>query len=207
MKKYIMIFLIFFTITTSLLGSHKVIEIRSDDVLNVREGSSTSTKIIGKLSYDAVGIEVVECRKTSRGSTWCKVKHPSVKMGWVSQRYITPYKAPKEVKKVKNEDNTITIIIIFIIVIWFWVWIKNGRKRKLMRKYDDKDTVDALINGHFWQDGTKEMLIDALGEPEDIDTKIYKTKTKEIWKYEKKGKNSYGLKIILEDNIIVGWEN
>ena len=35
---------------------------------------------------------------------------------------------------------------------------------------------------------------------------MLKTKVKEVWKYKPTGKNRYGLKITLDDGVVVGWE-
>ena len=50
------------------------------------------------------------------------------------------------------------------------------------------------------------MLIDSLGQPQDIDTKVLKTKKKEIWKYNHNGGNRFGLRITLDNDIVVGWD-
>ena len=62
------------------------------------------------------------------------------------------------------------------------------------------------MNKNFWQGQTAEQLIDSLGRPEDIDQKILKTKKKEIWKYNHQGGNRYGLRITLDNDHVVGWD-
>jgi hypothetical protein len=49
-------------------------------------------------------------------------------------------------------------------------------------------------------------LLDSLGHPADIDEKVLKTKKKEIWKYHHMGGNRFGLRITLELNQVVGWD-
>lgn len=39
-----------------------------------------------------------------------------------------------------------------------------------------------------------------------FDQKVLKTKTKEVWKYKPTGKNRYALKITLEDDEVIGWD-
>ena len=56
------------------------------------------------------------------------------------------------------------------------------------------------------QGETQEQLLESLGRPEDIDKKVLKTKTKEIWKYRKTARNRFGLKVTLDDGIVTGWE-
>lgn len=77
---------------------------------------------------------------------------------------------------------------------------------RLTMKYRDEQLVQNLLDERFWQGQTAEQLRDSLGEPLDIDQKVLKTKVKEIWKYEQTGKNRYGLKITLDDGIVVSWD-
>lgn len=81
-----------------------------------------------------------------------------------------------------------------------------AKRMRVTLKYKDEDLVDALLNETFWQGQTAEQLRDSLGEPLDIDQKVLKTKVKEVWKYEQTGKNRYGLKITLDDGVVVGWD-
>jgi hypothetical protein len=72
-----------------------------------------------------------------------------------------------------------------------------------MMKYKDDELVEMLTKEKFWVGQTKEQLIDSLGEPLAVDQKVLKTKVKEVWKYEQTGKNRYGLKITLDDGVVV----
>lgn len=103
-----------------------------------------------------------------------------------------------------------TLVIIAIVAVTLVVVIKAQNKKKrreaLLRKYQDPETVAAIMNRSFWQGQTDEQLVDSLGNPEDIDQKILKTKKKEIWKYNHQGGNRYGLRITLENDHVVGWD-
>lgn len=81
-----------------------------------------------------------------------------------------------------------------------------ARRMRLTLKYKDEQLVEDLLDETFWQGQTAEQLRDSLGEPLDIDQKVLKTKTKEIWKYQETGKNRYALKITLENGVVVGWD-
>jgi len=81
-----------------------------------------------------------------------------------------------------------------------------AKRARLMMKYKDEELIERLMEEKFWVGQTKEQLIDSLGEPLDVDEKVLKTKVKEVWKYEQTGKNRYGLKIKLDDGIVVGWD-
>ncbi len=84
--------------------------------------------------------------------------------------------------------------------------LKHVRSKNLMAKYQDKEVVDNIMRRQFWQGQTAEQLIDAIGEPEDIDVKVLKTKKKEIWKYDHQRGNRYELRITLDNDVVVGWE-
>lgn len=98
--------------------------------------------------------------------------------------------------------------LIFIVVVSLvWGVIQNQRKREmLMKKYNNKELVDRLMKGMFWQGQTSDQLHDSLGRPLDIDQKVLKTKKKEVWKYNSTGKNRYALKITLDNDVVVGWD-
>ena len=103
----------------------------------------------------------------------------------------------------------ISIVVIGVII---WALVRHYNKKReerfayLYGKYKDNELVDKIMNKSFWQGQTVEQLIDSLGEPKDIDQKILKTKTKEIWKYFHEGGNRYRLRITLENGIVVGWD-
>lgn len=101
-----------------------------------------------------------------------------------------------------------SIIVVVIITLWILgsVIAKKARKNALLEKYTHLEIVEKIISKTIWQDETAEQVIDSLGEPLARDTKILKTKQKEIWKYNPIGRNRYAFRIILEDDVVVGWE-
>ena len=80
-----------------------------------------------------------------------------------------------------------------------------AKRARLMMKSKDEELIERLLEEKFWVGQTKEQLINSLGEPLDVNQKVLKTKVKEVWKYEQTGKNRYGLKITLDDGVVVGW--
>ena len=102
---------------------------------------------------------------------------------------------------------------------WYW-WVililvgfsilsyyqNKARRTRLMEKYGDAELVDRLMRKMFWQGQSEEQLMDSLGRPLDIDQKVLKTKTKEVWKYNRTGKSRYALRITLENGEVVGWD-
>lgn len=98
-------------------------------------------------------------------------------------------------------------IFLFVIILFVIIYYRQKLKReRLMKKYNDADLVERLMNNTFWQGQTKSELVDSLGKPLDIDEKVLKTKTKEIWKYDKTGTNRYALKITIENGEVIGWD-
>lgn len=98
------------------------------------------------------------------------------------------------------------VIMIIALIIWCQAAQKKKRREELMAKYNDADLVDKLMDRSFWQGQTSEQLLDSLGNPQDVDEKILKTKKKEIWKYNHQSGNRYRLRITLDNDIIVGWD-
>ena len=89
-----------------------------------------------------------------------------------------------------------------------FVLIKNKlRYSSLLKKYGDKELVRKIMRRTLWQGQTTEQVIDAIGEPKDIDEKVLKTKTKQTWKYFPSGRRRYGLRVKFDDGEVVGWEN
>ncbi len=87
------------------------------------------------------------------------------------------------------------------------VWGARALKRKrLLEKYRDEAVVDRLMRKIIWQGETQEQLLDSLGRPVAVDNKVLKTKTKEVWKYNRTGTNRYALRITVENGIVVGWD-
>ncbi len=75
-----------------------------------------------------------------------------------------------------------------------------------MQKYNDEDIVKNIMNQTIWQGQTSNQIVESLGQAEDIDQKVLKTKKKETWKYGFEGGNRYRLRITLENDVVVGWD-
>jgi hypothetical protein len=100
----------------------------------------------------------------------------------------------------------ITVLSIISLIILCTTIKTKGRRKKLMKKYNDAYLVDSIMQKKVWQGQTLDQLTDSLGIPADIDEKVLKTKTKEIWKYNHQSANRYGLRITLENGCVVGWD-
>lgn len=100
----------------------------------------------------------------------------------------------------------ILVITIVIIIQQIKKHLRLQRLEYLKAKYQDPQIVDMIAKKMIWQGQTSEQLIDSIGKPVDIDTKVLKTKKKETWKYRPLGANRYGLKIFLENGVVIGWD-
>lgn len=96
------------------------------------------------------------------------------------------------------------------------IWRLNKRERERQRAEHwayltgnyGEEAAQYILNGELWIGGcTIAMLKEILGEPDDIDSKILKTKSKYTYKYNRTGANRYGLRVFIEDDEVVGWED
>ena len=103
---------------------------------------------------------------------------------------------------------SLIIAVACVIALAIWLYISNIKKRRemLLKKYHDPKLVEALMARRIWQGQTAEQVLDSLGKPHDVDQKLLKTKKKEVWKYHHQGANRYGLRITLDDDHVVGWD-
>ncbi len=114
----------------------------------------------------------------------------------------------------------IIVIIVLVVVVWIAISIHLKKKRRdkllakyekrlkeLLEKYGDAEVVEKIMQQMVWQGQTAAQLIDSLGSPVDVDRRVMKTKTKEVWKYNETGKGRYALRITVEDGEVVGWDN
>jgi hypothetical protein len=97
------------------------------------------------------------------------------------------------------------ILVAPLFIGWKVVSVVN-RRRRLTEKYQTAEVVRKVLKKQLWVGQTTEQLVDALGRPSDIDQKVSKTKSKETWRYERRGKHRFGLRITIEDGVVVGWD-
>jgi len=84
---------------------------------------------------------------------------------------------------------------------------RNSRRRNLLGKYGNANIAEKILDGYIWQGQTSAQLLDSRGNPTDIERKVFKSKTKETWKYHQIRKGQFRTRIFLENDIVVGWEN
>ena len=114
------------------------------------------------------------------------------------------------VSSIVESVGFLPIICIIAVVSTVVLIIRQSNKKRrldyLRNKYQNEELVNRINNKKIWQGQTQEQLLDALGEPITIDNKVMKTKTREIWKYHQLPRNSYRLKITVENGLVIGWE-
>lgn len=104
------------------------------------------------------------------------------------------------------------IVAVAALVLWklsaFFAhrFLDRKREQRLMAKYNDSEVVKLIMTKSYWQGQTSEQLIESIGQPVDIEKKVLKSKTKETWKYHQVRKGQFGLRVMLEDNVVIGWE-
>ncbi len=100
----------------------------------------------------------------------------------------------------------IVISIIIGVFVWVSFYVNETRKDHIYQKYGHTELAENIINKMFWVGQTSEQLLDSLGKPIEIDENVLKTKKKETWKYYQKSATRFGLKIKVENGIVVGWD-
>jgi hypothetical protein len=110
-----------------------------------------------------------------------------------------------------QENIEIIALVGFFIVVAVLLKINSDRKKQaawvayLKEKYKSDEIVNAILNSEYWKGQTAEQLVDSLGKPHAIDKQVLKTKTKETWKYNEQRKGQFSLRIVVENNQVVGW--
>ena len=109
-----------------------------------------------------------------------------------------------------NTTGPILPFLVLIAVLAGIVWYKHlqGKKRteQLLNKYRDEEIVSRILLRHFWQGQTAEQLVDSVGNPVSVDRKTLVSRKREIWKYNQRGRNRYGLRVTLDDDVVIGWD-
>lgn len=100
----------------------------------------------------------------------------------------------------------LVVVAIIAAIAWFNHQKKQQRLAYLRGKYGDDKVVQLIFDGRIWQGQTAEQLQDSLGAPVDVDEKLLKTKSKYVFKYHHRGANRYGLRVTVENGIVVGWD-
>lgn len=83
---------------------------------------------------------------------------------------------------------------------------ERARRESIYSKYGRTEVAERILSKTIWVGETADQLIDSLGHPSDTDETVLKTKRKEIWKYYPKSTSRYGLRVKVENGVVVGWD-
>jgi len=110
----------------------------------------------------------------------------------------------------ESPEGWMFILLIVTAIVFVFV-LKAAAKRKkleyLMDKYRNEQMVALIYRHKYWQGQTAEQLTDSLGNPHGVDRKLLKTLKREVWKYNPRGVNRYGLRITLDNDIVSSWDH
>jgi hypothetical protein len=96
-----------------------------------------------------------------------------------------------------------------LLLLWFlknWA-TRRARVRYLREKYQNEGIVQKILANRIWIGQTADQLTDSIGHSVTTDHKLLKTKSRDIWKYRRKGVNRYGLRITVEDGYVTAWDS
>jgi uncharacterized protein YraI len=71
----------------STKNKYKVVHVRSDDTLSVRNGPGTQYHKIGDLPFNAIGVDLGACQYSNKGGRWCIVTYGNLR-GWASEKFL-----------------------------------------------------------------------------------------------------------------------
>ena len=99
-------------------------------------------------------------------------------------------------------------VLIGAVVVWILIRLAIFRlKRWLwMLRHEDAEMVAVMLEGQIARGMTLDMVLDVWGDPADMEEVVLKTKSRRQLKYDQTGKNRYGTRVYLEEDIVVGWE-
>lgn len=125
-------------------------------------------------------------------------------------------------KKIASNPG-LMIVLTMLSIVGFYIYIRFNQMKKeeqkaamikareerivyLMSKYHDQLSVDRIMAKELWQGMTADQVKDSIGTPAAIDQELLKTKRRDTWKYYPQGANRYNLKLVVENDVLVGWD-
>jgi hypothetical protein len=94
------------------------------------------------------------------------------------------------------------IVLIVAGVICFKYAGRQKRIRYLLDKYGNQEIVDRILLTSL-AGANIQQLLDSLGNPLNVDRKLMASRRREVWKYNSIGRGRYGLRITLDDDIVI----
>jgi uncharacterized membrane protein len=111
--------------------------------------------------------------------------------------------------KVIDVTGWVLPVVVVVVIIGLVIASRANKLRKrldaLRSKYPE-EIVQRILGGQIWQGQTEEQLIDAIGSPAEVDTKVLKTMQREIWKYGRISAKRFRLRITVENGMVAGWD-
>jgi hypothetical protein len=83
--------------------NYKVVNVSTNDVLNIRADKGTIYPVLGAIPFDATNVAVTVCKANDAGKEWCKVTYGSI-TGWVRSKYIE--KEEDSFDNINSEDTS-----------------------------------------------------------------------------------------------------
>jgi hypothetical protein len=74
-----------------------------------------------------------------------------------------------------------------------------------LRQRFGEQVAQLILAKTLWQGASGEIVREMYGDPAEVSTRVYKTKTTETWKFNPTGKK-YALQVTMENGTCVGWK-
>ncbi len=86
---------------------------------------------------------------------------------------------------------------------------EKKRKNRLTELYGE-DIANRILKNEIWLDMSREMLIESIGQPEDVKENVSRDEIKEKWYYRgritRQKTKVYELEVRLSNNLVEGWK-
>lgn len=95
--------LIFLSLNSLFATEYSLKHLRKGGAVNVREEPMINRHtLVGKLSADAIGIKIRECKYNAKGREWCYIYHGIGSQhieGWISRKFLVPMEDDRELNR------------------------------------------------------------------------------------------------------------
>jgi hypothetical protein len=75
-----------------------------------------------------------------------------------------------------------------------------------LRQRFGEQIAQLIVSKTLWQGASGEIVREMFGEPAEVSTRVYKTKTAETWKFNRTSGKKYALQVTIENGLCVGWK-
>ena len=136
-----------------------------------------------------------------------RTKHDNSELGWLILVGATIVGAQAIGKAVGFTAVIIGVAGVILTFVGTRIYRTQKRLGYLRRKYGNEEIVQKIMRHEFWFGQTAEQLIDSRGQPLAVDRKVSAFNTREVWKYERRGVNRYGLRITLDAGVVTATDS